>query len=753
MKALRNVGIALVVIILLVGGFLAWWFLMRAAAPPAAALVPSKTIVFAHIPNGTALGVSYQSSKMKKIVESDEIAALAGLFWAQAIKEMAPEEQEKLQKLQGALETFAYNFSGESFVAVVDFTGDLNASVPIGIMLGFNPLQGSMHFDSVVEEVKEIALEAKGEDDPAITVGKGSHSGVAYEYLDFGGDDAKMYVAKAGGWIFTAPKQDLLHEAIDRALGKNIGPTLLDSSDYKKMMERFTSPPQLVTFINMPEVVKAAYSVIDTTMKAAGETEVDLAPLKSMFDMYQEIRGLAFGSTFQADGMLRDEWLSEFTPKLIEEFGGMLAPCAYETLKFTDKSTIFYSAGSLDAKAYYNYMAKFYQGSPETKAMFEELDNQVQEHLGLSLQDNMIAPLGKEFAIVSAWPENQSVPSLGFFVTLQDAASFRPVFDRIVQAISEYTTVEDGVTRKPGQFARSKVGNYEMQTYRLTGQDFISPTFVMGDDLFAVFLTQQGAAATLSSPPGANFTIQPYWKDLGLNHEGTIQMSFLNTEEVVKRSYGAFAPMLQMLMAMDPEMSQQMGDFKIPDKLSFVDALNTWGHITLDKKPFYDQVSVSSIGSPMVLAPFIGYFAFLSAQEQIAAHEQQQAERARQLAAQKAAEEAAAAAAAAKPETEPASAIAIRDELNELRVVIKAWAEKNKVPEGASVEWGALQSLMVPGSRLADSGGKDALGHPFKLGRVGEVEADVSWETKKAFPDEPASFWKQSSPAEASSAN
>lgn len=753
MKALRNGGIALLVIILLVAGFLAWWFLMRASAPPAAALVPSKTMFFAHIPNGTALGVSYQSSKLKKIVESDEIAALSGLFWAQVIKEMEilPDEQEKLQKLQSALETFAYNFSGESFVAVVDVTADPDASLPIGILLGFHPLQGAMHFDSVVDEVKAIALDGKDSDEPAPIVGNGSHSGVAYEYLDFG-DDARMYVAKANGWILTAPKEDLIHDGIDRALGKSKAASLLDSSDYKQMMERFTSPPQLVTYINMPEVVKAAYSVLDSALKVAGETEVDLGPAKSMLEIYKEVRGLAFGSTFESNGMLRDEWLAELGPALIQDMGGMLEPCAYTTLKFTDKSTIFYSAGSLDAQAYYNYIKKLYDQSPSTSDMLAELSAPL-EKMGFTLEGNIIAPMGKEYALVSAWPENQNFPSFGLLVTLQDSEPFKKVFTKVVSELAQFTVLEDGVSRKPGQLVRSKVGNYDLRTYRLTEMDseMASPTFVIGDDLFGIFLTQQGAAATLSSPPGTNFTKQPFWQDLGLKYEGTVQMSFMNLEYIVKRSYGSVAPMLQMLMAFDPEMSAQMGDFKIPNKLSFVDALNTWGHVTQNKKPFYDQVSVSAMGSPMVFAPFLGYFVFESLKEQVVSHTEQQEELARQLAAKKAAEEAAAAAAAAQPE--PTSATAVRDELNELRVVVKAWAEKNNVPEGATVEWGSLQSLMVPGSRLAESGGKDALGHRFKLGRVGEVPADVSWETKKAFPDEPASFWKAPTSAEAPSEN
>lgn len=752
MKALRNAGIALVVIILLLAGFLAWWFLMRATALPAAALVPSNTMVFAHIPNGAALGVSYESSKLKKIVESDEIAALSGLFWAQVMNEMSPEDQQKLLKLQGTLETFAYNFSGESFVAVVDVMADPDATMPIGIMLGFHPLQGSLHFDSFVEEVKTIALEGKDADQPVPTVGTGSHSGIAYEFLDFG-DGARMYVAKAGGWILTAPKQDLLHATIDRALGKNTGASLLDSSDYKQMLERFTSPPQLVTYVNMPEVVKAGYGILESATKVAGQTEVDLGPIKSMFDMYKEIRGLAFGSTFDNKGMLRDEWLSELSPSFIQQLGGLMESCAYDTLKFTDKSTIFYSAGSMDAVSYYNMVEGFYTKTPETGKLLEEINNYLGEQ-DLDLMTNIIKPLGKEYAMLSAWPENQDIPSLGFLITLQDSAAFEKFFSTMIENISGYTTLEDGVPRKPGQMVRSKVGKYELRTYRLTNMPMVSPTFVLGDDLFGVFLSQQGAAATLSSPPDTNFTIQPFWKDLGLNHEGTVQMSFLNLESVVQRSYGMVAPMLQMLMAMDPEMSQQLGDFQIPNKLSFVDSLNTWGHVTINKNPFYDQVSVSSMGSPMMLAPAFGYFAFEAAKEQIEAQAQQQEEMARQLAAKKQAEEAAAAAAAAAAATpEPTSAEAIRDELKELRVVIKAWAKQSNVPEGATVEWSSLQSLLVPGSRLADSGGKDALGNRFKLGRVGEVPADVSWETKKAFPDEPASFWKETAPAEAPSEN
>ncbi len=750
MKALRNVGIALVVIVLLVGGFLAWWFMMRASAPPAAAIVPSSTLLFAHIPNGTALGVSYQSSKLKKILESDEIAALSGLFWAQVMKDMDEVDQQKLLKLQDSLETFAYNFSGESFVAVVDVSNDPDNAMPIGIMLGFNPLQGSMHFDSVVAEVKTIALESNDAGEPAPTVGQGSYGGVDYEYLEFG-EGARMYVAKANGWILTAPREDLLHNAIDRALGKEKAASLLDSSDYKAMMERFTSPPQLVTYINMPEVVKAAYGLLDSALKVAGETEVDLGPAKSMMDMYKNIRGLAFGSTFESNGMLRDEWLSELGPELIQDMGGMLEPCAYETLKFTDKSTIFYSAGSLDAEAYYAYLEKIYRQSPETKSLIQELSNYVQEDFGLNLQDNIIAPLGKEFAILSAWPESQTIPSFGFMVTIGNREPFSQFYERIIGKLEELTVLEDGVPRKPGQLVRSKVGNYEMRTYRLTGMEMVSPTFVLGDNLFAVFLTQQGAAATLSSPPGNNFTTQPFWQDLGLNYEGTVQMSFLNLEDVVKRSYGMAAPWLQMLVAMDPDLSQQMGSFQFPSELSFADSLNTWGHVTINKKPFYDQVSVSAMGSPMVLAPVIGYLAVESAKDQMVSHSEQQEAMARQLAAKKAAEEAAAAAAAAKPD--PTSATAVRDELNELRIVIKAWAKQNNVPEGATVEWGSLQSLMVPGSRLAESGGKDALGNRFKLGRVGEVPADVSWETKKEFPDEPASFWKEPAPAEAPAEN
>lgn len=741
MKALRIGGIVLLAIVVVVGGFLAWWFLMRAQVPPAAALVPSNTMAFAHVPNGVALSSGYNGSKLKQIVESEEVGALAGLFYVQMLKDMSEEDQAKLAKLEASLENFAYNFSGESFVAVLDFDLSAKAAAPVGLVLGFHPLLGSLQFDAVVEDVRKIMLEADKAGDPAPTAGTGSYSGIDYEYLEFK-DKGKLYVAKANGWILTTTKEDLLHATIDRALGKTKAASLQDSAEYKQVLAGFRASPELVTYLNTPEVLKAVYAALDQAAKKAGETEVDLGSFKGMLDFYKDIGSIAFATTFQNDGYLRDEWISDIAPEMTEKFGAMVNPCAYDTLKFTDKSTILYMAGSLDAPAYYKFMSEIYAKMPETAEMMTGLKTQLKA-MDLDLQANILEPLGNEYAIVSAWPKKQQIPSFGMMLTLKDAAAFQPVVDKLVETMANYTTMQDGVSYQPGKIVKSTVGDYELRTYRMAENPMIAPTIVTGQNMVAFFLTQQGAAAVLSSPADTNFTKQPYWQNLGLEIKGSTHMSFLNTEAVVERSYAMAAPFLKMAMALDPDMSKQLGDFKLPQKLSFTEDLGAWGQITLNKQPLFEQVSVSSFGSPMALVPALGYLVAEQVKDQqMAAQAAQQQARQRQAVAQatKAKAEAEVAAAA---QPDPTSAEAIRDELNDLGQVINAWATKNNVPEGATVEWSSIKSFLIPGSRLAESGGKDALGHAFKLGRVGEVGPDVSWETKKAFPEVPASFWKQ----------
>ncbi|MEM1059898.1 MAG: DUF3352 domain-containing protein [Verrucomicrobiota bacterium] len=744
MKAIRVVLILVLALLVIGGGVVGYIMYSRSQVPTATQLLPAETMVFAHIPNGAVTGASYYQSKLAQVFNAEEVQAAGTLAWSQMVEQMGTGglEPEQLETLQRAFESLAYCFSGESFLAITEVDIAPNALEPLGLVGGFHPLPGGeASYNDMVAELKSFHDSLA--DEVKLTTGQGSYGGMDYDFLETTDKTGRLYLLKTGSWILIATKEDLIQATIDRLQGKETGPSLEDSADYKQAMASFDPAPDLVTYINVPAYYRTMMDMMRGIADTPGVQPQDLKTMENAFDLYRNVKGVALGTAFQSDGLIKDQWVGELAPELVGGLGSMMAPCEYRTLRFTDQSTIFYLGSTLDAPGYFDAMMKIYEGVPMISDNIAAVEQGLQE-MGLDLHKNILEALGSEYAIVSSWPQGGPAPYAGFLVTLKDEAAFRPAMEKMVVTLKENTREVPG-GQSSGRWVKAKIGNFEADTYEMPDSQ-LSPTLIIGDDLAGIFLTQKGAATILSSPAEGNFTKLAAWKELGLNPEGSSNLLYLDLPEVLDRTWSMTAPMLKMMMAFSPDMQKQLGGVEIPDKLAFLEAVSAMGQVSFLKGEAYTQDAVSTFGSPVLLLTGVMGAALQVLGDQF---QQQSTEIAGSLDEEPMMDEPTAVPPPEPAPVDPTSAGAIRDELNDLRVVVSAWAQQNQVPTGATVEWAAIKNYLIPGSRLAESGGRDALGNRFKLGRVDEVAPDVDYQTKQAFPDLPPGFWKESSLAPA----
>jgi len=735
----------MVVLLLVIvgGGLVAWYFIGRSQVPGATTMVPARTLFFAHIPDGVMLGASYENSQLKQMVETEEIKGSAALIWAQAMEQMPPDVQQDMEKVSAMMEKLGYAFTGESFLALTDINFEGGADEPVGVVMGMHPHLTHTSFDDFIADLKQLIDEAETES-PKPTFGQGSYNGYSYEYMEPPGEKGRIYVARTGSWILITLQESLLHETLDRLAGKGNGPSLKDSPEYQAVMSQFKPAPQIVTYVNGTALMNQIINMMDQTAAMSGMAQEEVENLKSLMDISRKFKGLGFGSTFDGNGLLRDQWVIDVSPDLTSMLGGMVEPCAFKTLRYTDKSTILYMANAWDGVAYYNMIKSMYENMPEVSQSLAQLESGLQAN-GKDIYKDVLEPMGNEYALVSSWPEAEKIPFIGYMLTMKNGKAYDEYIQMLIAMLSEYKVDQDGIPTSPGRVLNSELGNYKLYTYQMADYPMISPTLVAGDDLIAIFLSQKGAATVLSSNETSNFTQFDAWKDLGLSTEGGTQLVYADMKEILDRAYGEAAPFLQMMMMMSPEMQQQLGpDFQFPDKLKFLEYMSALGVVTVRNGDSFIQTSVSTFGSPypIFIVGSISFLQELGKRQNEAFTEIEGSLEAEEEAATEVADPSAMPGGTPEPEADPKSAKAIRDELNDVRAVTKAWAAQNNVPEGATVEWSSIETFFIPDSRLANSGGKDALGNPFKLGRVGEIEPDVSYETKNTFPDLAPGFWK-----------
>ncbi|HSI83144.1 MAG TPA: hypothetical protein VK970_05130, partial [Candidatus Methylacidiphilales bacterium] len=397
-------------------------------------------------------------------------------------------------------------------------------------------------------------------------------------------------------------------------------------------------------------------------------------------------------------------------------------PCAFESVKYTSPATVLYAAQSWDAPALLQLYSTMEFEERGQKVNIGELINKGRENLkkvNLDL-DSIVAAFGDENAVVLDW-DGKSLPEAGLFMKLAKPENLVPVYTLALAGIGDKPREFGKVTLTVDTLAGNKVAYISYPEAPVP----VPPTVVtLGGPVFGVFSNKEAAERYLSKPAAPTSVVdQAQFKEVlpgGLTGKGYIGITYLNTPTILnqasphlRKAYGDYSPMMT-------DSVPEFASLTFPDKLVVPDLITAWVLTQKFEGDVAVSVSNSGIGNQLIPIYTTAIGAGVAAQNFMKSM--------------------------APPSEPPADkdvkgADAILEELDMLRTAVESYEEKAKPKKGYVLKWSDLEPHVIPGSRLATSGGKDALGNPFVLGKVGGPQADVSKATKAAFPDKNAAFW------------
>jgi hypothetical protein len=623
----RGVLVAAVLVagLLMVAGGACYWFFFKKAPRHASDYVPATTLAYAEIPNGAETFLNYQNSKLKKILECDELKGL----WAFGLSKVAEksgahlnaEEKEKLKEIEAMAMALGKSFSGQSFIALTALRYD--GANPAGLIAGFQPKQGTGDFEAFLEKAKALAKENL----PESKTGTGEFEKVAYEWIQ-GPKGPKLCAAKIEDWFITTLGEEALQDFILRYRGKAQGPALSELETFKTLQGKVGSAYDTLLYVNFPLLADQGVALSKEALKNSpppaegedpqmAETRKKLREsqekmgrqMEQMLGIYRTMKGMMWTATITPEG-ISDFICIDYPAAGRPDFGKMLEPCAFETLRYTSKDTLFYSAQSFDAPKYYDFMVDLYaKADPDLQAKIKEFESGISAQ-GFELRKNVLDPLGHEVGYMLDWPEGQMFPDLLFFATVQDAEAFKPA----LEALKSYVRMMAIFIGEPKV---STEGDMELLSVPVPQVPGLAPTLVSGPKLVGISLAGFRVGSLLKGVEGGNLESQADFQQLAKPRmAGASAVFYSNSTRLLNQAYKGLKPFWPLLAArLQKEGATLPADFKLPESLSFTGDLGSWVMTQKIQGDFAVAESFSPCGNHIAVgcAALVGVFPIMAA--------------------------------------------------------------------------------------------------------------------------------------------
>ncbi|PTY00910.1 hypothetical protein DB346_14985 [Verrucomicrobia bacterium LW23] len=691
------------------------------AAPKVAEYLPDSTILFLHLSDVSATAKAYEGSNLKKIIDAPETAALWDASWA-ALKRAAGEKaggeasfNKGLAEFLDITKPLLPVLDGEAFISWSGINmGPTKTVLPVSgfLIAGVKP-KDIASYDKYVEEVKG-KLKAKGMDLTAFS-GTGTAEGVAYDFLTgprYGKDnkEARVIFAKYNGWVLIAVGESALTDFVQRASGKKAGGNLAGDPLAKKAWTKLHANADTHILFNVPPLMKTLAQIPAPEIKSA----LNNPGLKMM--------GAVGASAKFVGPLIEDRYAAVTLPYEKFDVAKIAKPCPFSTLKYTSPATLIYAAQTFNLPAIvemYNTMEFEENGQTIKISDYITQARDALKQMNLDF-DAILAAFGEENAFLLDW-DGKGLPELGIFFPLSKPENLVPLYTLALAQLGDKPKEIEKVTITVDEIGGNKVAYISYQEAQM-----IPPTVVtLGGPVLGIFSSKEAAERYLTKPAAATSVAdQPALKQVlpgGITGKGYTGATYVNTPAIINQSapmlrsaYGSFAaPMLE-------NDAPEFAKLTLPETLTVPDLITAWAMTQTFEGDTAVTFSTSGIGNQLIpvyglaVGIGVGVQQFMNAMSPPAAT-------------------------SFEPKDEK-SADAIKEELDTLRTAVESYEEKASPKKGAAIKWDDLTPYLIPGSRLASSGGKDALGNAFVLGTIGGT-VDVSKATKSKFPDKDAAFW------------
>ena len=611
-----------------------WWFLVKFPRNPVspAAYLPSETVFYAEVPNGTKTALRYQTSKLKQIVASDEYQSLFGLALSQLASKTNEEDKAALALThwEKAGSECVQAMGGTSFFAVthLDFTPGKDASPAataqntaksLGAVAGFQRSpDGGQHVEAMVTEI-EAALGNTFSDH--VSNGTAVHGAIPYTWFeskDPANAGIRLCRAHWKQWDLLSIGEQPLFDFLDRAAAGNTQGSLKASPDYAAVSAKLDPDPDFVAYYNMGLVLDQEKKLIANGPQGAA--------MGRMVDKMKWTNGCGFDVCIKNGEIFHR--CAAFVPKQGKESFALFdlyKPIPFDSTRFTSPTTVFYGAEGIDFEGFYNFykelmthvMATVPQngttdanGKPTPASpqfdMFGMMEGAVKAQ-GLDLHENFLRAVGPETALIVDWPEKQDVPDVILTLSVKDKEKFQPFYDK-------YTAMLSPMLPMLGALEKFNTGEFHALSVAPKEGPQISPTLFIGPSYWGFSLTASGAKRLLAGDHP--LTAQAMEGSLAGKGEGFL-LGYIKTGELLRHGYAVGKPALTTYLAGLPQ-DNPFAPYasKLPEELKVAPLLGETRMVARRDGDFMvSEMEASDGGTGLLAGAWAGLMAMAAQQE------------------------------------------------------------------------------------------------------------------------------------------
>jgi hypothetical protein len=561
MTFLRSAGLLVLAVVLVVIA-VGWWYFFGPNEVAAAKLVPADTLVFATIPNAASIATGYETSQLKKLVESPNMQPALDYL-----------SRTFGQKNLDLLKTLLPDLSGQSFVALTHF--DPSKPDETGFVAAMKPKPGLDHFDQFVQQVNaaypDLLRETK--------TGKSNLLGVDYQWIQGANSPGRVCVARYHGWIVTAWGEASLQDWLERMQGKSGTPSLADKPEYQKSIDRVGKASQAILYFDYRTLAGFWTQRLATTNP--GQASYLSKKLAG-------IDGAAIGTRFEG-GEIVDNFSIIQTRQAQLDNGVSATPCTFDTLKFTGPNTRFYLGANMNwQQIWQNLQAQ--SDSPGLKALTDQLNLWAKDE-NIDVQKNIIGPLGQEYSLQMEWDPDAIYPDLGLFLKLDKPDDFKPTIAAILDTLRKDYATEAVVTE-------INANGHGYATFKTVRPMPIAPTITEDGPYLGLFLNEQHAVRSFSRDESVGLLHNDNFnRQIGDKRQGAAELIYFDSPAFFDHGYRTALPFISMGAMFNPTLARLLKDRQLPPDLSWLAPIDTWSAVFKTDDDGMSGYSTSGIGN------------------------------------------------------------------------------------------------------------------------------------------------------------
>jgi hypothetical protein len=577
MTFLRAAGLVLVLLLLVaVAG--AWWYFFGPNIVPSAKLVPANSLLFISVPNAAAIGTGYETSQLKKIVDSPNLQRALDYL----SRTLGPKNLDLLK-------AFAPNLSGQSFIALTHL--DLAKREETGFVAAMKPKPGLDRFDTFVQQVNaaypDLLRETK--------IGKGNLLGVDYQWIQGANSPGRVCVARYRGWIVTTWGEASLQDWLERMQGMSASPSLADNPDYQKSIARVGKDSQAIVYFDYHALVEAMMPIL-----AGGHP----AQADYLTKKLAGLGGAAVGSGFEGGNIV--DHFSVLEPRQTQLDNGLSAtPCPFDTLKFTGPNTRLYLAASVDwQQIWKSFQEQLSAGGAPLQGFTDRLNSWAKSE-NLDVQKNIIDPLGQEYSLQVEWDPDSTYPDVGFFLKVDKPDDFKPAIAALIATIRRDFSTSAVITEATS-------GGHTFASLKMVNPMPFAPTVIEDGPYFGVFLNEQHAVRSFSRDENAGLLHNDdFLKQIGDQRQGAAELIYFDGPTFLDHAYRTALPFVSMGAMFNPTLGSVLQGHQLPPDLSWLAPIGTWSAVIKTDDDGLTGYSTSGVGNQGIfLASGLGASAF-----------------------------------------------------------------------------------------------------------------------------------------------